>query len=200
MVEKFPCTITLKLFYIIIHKVTLHAIHELFQYDIMSFLLGIINFPEKRIKSYQLGDLKFAEIELVRKCILITSEICEMSEKARNFIVCTHKGFTSIKRAYSRFGEELKTEYLTCLFSFTKHKMNENEQFKIIIKNVIKIYARTNNQHEVRLLGRSLVNALRTGEDSIISLIENKYEYDLVARSLEILKLLQNSTSTQLLS
>ena len=78
--------------------------------------------------------------------------------------------------------------------------MNENEQFKIIIKSVIKIYARTNDQHEVRLLARSLVNALRTGEDSIISLIENKYEYDLVARSLEILQLLRNSTPTQLLS
>lgn len=47
LVERFPCLETIELLQSVSHKITVDAIHELFQYDIVGLLHKLILCPEK---------------------------------------------------------------------------------------------------------------------------------------------------------
>ena len=84
MVETFPNATTIKLLYIVSHKISPNAVKVLFEsYNIMKFLNKIINFPEKLTSEYENEEInmKFVQVSIVKDCFAIISQFCEMSSR-----------------------------------------------------------------------------------------------------------------------
>jgi hypothetical protein len=127
------------------HRISTVAIHELFQYDIVGLMHQLIINPEKIVPTVLLARYEEREreamlIDIMKKSMLILASLSEESEKARNFIVMSHKSYLCVKKAYSKFGGIIEDEFIICLYTYTKHPLIYHEQYVRIIKTTCVIF------------------------------------------------------------
>lgn len=82
MVSKFPCLETVELLYSVSLRLSIVAIHELFQFDITGLLHNLIIKPEKIVPALLIqryGEEEKREIflEIVKKCMMIIATLSE---------------------------------------------------------------------------------------------------------------------------
>lgn len=123
------------------HRISTLAIHELFQYDVVGLMHQLIINPEKIVPTvllarYEQRDRESVLMEIVKKSMLILASLSEESEKARNFIVMSHKSYLCLNKVHHKFGTLLDDEFIICLYAFTKHPIMYHEQYIRIIKNI----------------------------------------------------------------
>ncbi len=89
------------------------------------------------------SDIENMLVEIAKKSMLVLASLAEESEKARNFIVMSHKSYLCLSKALKRYGTQtVGKEFSLCLYSFTFHPMSYDEQFVRIVKNLCETFCR----------------------------------------------------------
>lgn len=83
-------------------------------------------------------------VSLVKHCMVTLAILCQRSEKARNFITTSHNSFLTVNKVYHKFGMDVKSVFVTTLFSFMSHPIQFHDQFVKIIRKIILLISESN--------------------------------------------------------
>lgn len=99
--------------------------------------------PRRLIANMPNSDIENMLVEIAKKSMLVLASLAEESEKARNFIVMSHKSYLCLSKALKKYGTQtVGKEFSLCLYSFTFHPMSYDEQFVRIVKNLCETFCR----------------------------------------------------------
>jgi hypothetical protein len=146
LVEKFPNIVTLQLLEVVVIRADVASVNEMFQYDVVKLLHGVINFatteqrqlddsPEgkivqeavvnaetqERLEGEMRGESCSTQLDMVKVAMRVLCEICRKGEHVRNFTMLNHRSYTYCLKAYKLFGSPLRTDYLHFLLAVTEH-------------------------------------------------------------------------------